>query len=482
MTNSFETLEQCRDEANERNHTPFNVLREVFMSDVLKLLQHAQMPVDTTTLRRLSVIVIAMFSMTGRVTMRGIARWTGKGGSYRTIQRFFNTTIDWAQATWCLLWCHALKPDEPIIVAGDETVVTKAGTQTHGLDTFFSSIIGKPVRGIAIFTWSLITVKQRRSFPLLNHQIFRKAPDTQHDGVDSVASKRHSKNKGKTKTKTKSKRKPGRPKGSKNKNREEVELSPYLLTLQAQLRSLQQLVGSRLPLVYVVLDGAFGTNYALQMVRRCGMHLISKLQTNSALYFPYTGPYSGHGPRRKYGEKVDYANLPSQYRVQHSTEKEIRTEIYQMAVLHKLFPHSLNVVILVKTHLKTQGQSHVILFSDDLTLSHETIVEYYKLRFQLEFNFRDAKQYWGLEDFMNIKEQSVTTAVNLSFFLVNVSQILLTSYRQTHPDFSLEDLKARFRGEKYVDETLKWLPEKPEPIIIQHMYDEVAKLGSINVA
>lgn len=448
------------------------------MLDVIKLLQHAQMPLETTTFRRLSVIVIAMFTMTGRVTMRGISRWTGQGGSYRTIQRFFNTAIDWGQATWCLLWCHVLSPDDVIIVGGDETVVTKAGTQTHGLNKFFSSIIGKPVRGIAIFTWSLISVKQRRSFPLLNHQIFRNHSKEQDDTVASVASKSKSKNK----NKSKSTRKPGRPKGSKNQNREDVELSPYLLTLQTQRRSLQQLVGSRVALVYVVLDGAFGNNYALQMVRRCGMHLISKLKANSALYFPYTGPYSGRGPRRKYGKKVDYANLPSQHRVQQSTEKEILTEIYQMSVLHKLFPHTLNVVIIVKTHLKTQAQSHVILFSNDLTLSSETIIEYYKLRFQLEFNFRDAKQYWGLEDFMNIKEQPLTTAINLSFFLVNVSQILLASCRHTHPDFSLEDLKAHFRGSKYVEETLKWLPEKPDPIVIQHIYDEVAKLGSINVA
>ncbi len=89
---------------------------------------------------------------------------------------------------------------------------------------------------------------------------------------------------------------------------------------------------------------------------------------------------------------------------------------------------------------------YALLFSNDLTLSYETIIEYYKLRFQIEFNFRDAKQYWGLEDFMNIKEQPLTTAINLSFFLVNVSQILLTSSRHTHPHFSREDLKAHFRG------------------------------------
>jgi hypothetical protein len=30
------------------------------------------------------------------------------------------------------------------------------------------------------------------------------------------------------------------------------------------------------------------------MVRQLGLHLISKLRHDAALYFPYEGPYSGH--------------------------------------------------------------------------------------------------------------------------------------------------------------------------------------------
>lgn len=47
----------------------------------------------------------------------------------------------------------------------------------------------------------------------------------------------------------------------------------------------------------------------------------------------------------------------------------------------------------VKTNLKTNTRSHVVLFSSVLELSFETIIDYYKLRFQIEFNFRDAKQF-----------------------------------------------------------------------------------------
>jgi hypothetical protein len=48
-----------------------------------------------------------------------------------------------------------------------------------------------------------------------------------------------------------------------------------------------------------------------------------------------------------------------------------------------------------------------ILFSSDLDLVWDKMVEYYQLRFLLSFNFRDAKQFWGLEDFMNIKQTQV---------------------------------------------------------------------------
>jgi putative transposase len=46
------------------------------------------------------------------------------------------------------------------------------------------------------------------------------------------------------------------------------------------------------------------------------------------------------------------------------------------------------------------------------------------LRFQIEFNFRDAKQFCGLEDFMNVKETQFGNAANFSLFMVTFSQAL----------------------------------------------------------
>ena len=74
----------------------------------------------------------------------------------------------------------------------------------------------------------------------------------------------------------------------------------------------------------------------------------------------------------------------------------------------------------------------------------------YQLRFQIEFTFRDAKQYGGLEDFMVIKEAAVTNAMNLAFFMVNLSRRLMRDRRGTDPNRSVRDLKAHYRGRSFL--------------------------------
>jgi putative transposase len=105
--------------------------------------------------------------------------------------------------------------------------------------------------------------------------------------------------------------------------------------------------------------------------------------------------------------------------------------------------------------------AHVLVFSSDLALPADKLIDSYCLRFQLEFNFRDAKQYWGLEDFMTTNPTRVTNAANLSLFMVNLVERLLRDVRREQEEMSVLDLKAQCRGAKYVEETIKLLPETP---------------------
>ncbi len=141
--------------------------------NILALLQCIQPTISGTNVKRLSRIAIAMIAMTGRVTMLGLSRWIGKGGSYRTVQRFFNTIIPWPQVFKLFFQQHLNSSDGEYFLVGDECVATKSGKETHGLDHFFSGLLNKVVKGIAIFTLAVVDVNERCSYPLRVEQVVR---------------------------------------------------------------------------------------------------------------------------------------------------------------------------------------------------------------------------------------------------------------------------------------------------------------------
>ncbi len=417
----------------------------------------------------MSRVILAMLAMTGRVTMLGLSRWTEEGGSYRTIQRFYNTAIPWAQVFWQFFCHHLFRKEDVYILAADESVASKAGKKTYGLDRFFSGLQQKVIPSLSFFVVSLVSVSQRRSYPVCVEQTVRSEEEKAASKAKAVAKKVKP---------TEPKRKRGRPKGSKNKDKSEVMLNPELLRIQKMLKALLLRMDALLHPVYLAMDGHFGNYPAFQMVRQCGLHLISKLRWDAALCFPW----DGKGHKCKYGKRVDYADIPEKYLKSTILKDGFQTCTYQAQLLHEDFPVPLNVVILVKTNLATQVYGHVILFSSDLELSCENLVDYYSLRFQIEFNFRDAKQFWGLEDFMNVNETAVTNAANLSLFMVNLSQLLMCNFRQSDPDFGVLDLKSYYRGCRYATEMLKMLPKKPDDILVAQLFRNIAALGSIHVA
>lgn len=437
--------------------------------DILALLQCLAPLLSVTTIRQLSRIILALLALTGRVTMLGIARWTGPGGSYRTVQRWFTTPIPWLHVFVRFFRQHLFRTNQVYILAGDEVVVTKAGQQTFGLDRFFSGGLQKMVPGLSFFVLALVSPAEHRAFPVSVEQTVRSAEEKA-----AAQAKRQAK------SLPHSQGKPGRPKGSKNKTKAAVTLTPELQRIQAMIQALLPLLAGWLPLTYLALDGHFGNHNALQMTQQCGLHLISKLRSDSALYVPYVRTPDEPQTRRKYGARLDYRNLPPPALKQTTLDKGIETRVYQATLLHREFAQPLNVVILVKTNVRTQAWAHVILFSSDLTLDWNHVIEYYSLRFQIEFNFRDAKQYWGLEDFMNIAETPVTNAANLSLLMVNISACLCRERRSDQAEFSVLDLKAYYRGAKYVTETLKMLPQKPNPDLLAQIMRRLAGLGGIH--
>ena len=431
------------------------------MSDIVALLHCLTPYVSNTTLRQMKHIVFAVLCIPDRVTMLSIARWTERGGSYRTVQRWYHTPLDWATILWTMVQVYLLKPDGEYLLAGDEVVISKAGKTTHGRGRFYSSLAQRPINSVSFMAVALIDVQARQAYPLQVEQ--REPPVPIEKPVEPPP-----------------KRQRGRPKGSKNHVKPVPKLMPDLTLLQGMITAI---VARLAPLTvkHIVLDGHFGNYPATYAVRETGLHIISKFRHDAALYLPYAGPKPRRGPTPRYGQKLTYNALPPETLCHSVTDDEYRIDTYQMQVFHKSFSDALNVVVVVKTHLDTGKRGHVVLFSTDLDLTADQIVDYYSLRFQIEFNFRDGKQYWGLDDFMNVKSVAVTNAVNLAFFMVTLSAVMLKPYRDHHPDFSVLDLKAQFRARRYLDETIKMLPDPPGDDLVSRIWRRLTAFSGIRV-
>jgi len=234
----------------------------------------------------------------------GLSRWTEKGGSYRTVQRFYHSAVSWKIIQWLFFRKCFLKSEDEYIIAGDEVVVSKAGKKTYGLDRFFSGIQQQVIAGLSFFTFSLVNVQEEQSYPMQATQM-----------VKSTEEKAASKAKAEAKKveKTGEPKRRGRPKGSKNKDKQEVALNPELLRIQKALQSLLETIGTTIILKYVVLDGHFGNYPSAFMVRQTNLHLISKLRSTAALYPAFEGEHSGRGPKPKYGSKIDVRKMDAEY-------------------------------------------------------------------------------------------------------------------------------------------------------------------------
>ena len=62
-----------------------------------------------------------------------------------------------------------------------------------------------------------------------------------------------------------------------------------------------------------------------------------------------------------------------------------------------------------------------------------SITNSYHARFQIEFNFRDARQFFGLSNFKNIKKQQVQNVIGYAFFMVALSNILILKSSRNSP-------------------------------------------------
>lgn len=223
----------------------------------------------------------------------------------------------------------------------------------------------------------------------------------------------------------------------------------YLMTVEANKETLHKISGR------VTADAYFATHDFVDGLKEMGFDIISRLRDNICLRYvhqPDPDEPVRRGAKKKVDGKVDLSDpdmtVFREFRLK-GDKGRFLTATLNCRALHR------NIVAAI--YYPPQGGPK-IYFSTDLALSGEQVVEFYRLRFQIEFCIRDAKQYTGLGDSQSRKSRALDFSVNLSFAALNIAKLVIhkenlgISVGQFHLIMMMVSLACRFNSSRYADE------------------------------
>jgi len=182
-------------------------------------------------------------------------------------------------------------------------------------------------------------------------------------------------------------------------------------------------------------------------LKLASFEIISRLRNDADLQYYFTGKQKdGRGRNRIYDGKIDFKKLKLEYaKLVSNVGNE---KIYSFLAYSKSLKMSLNIVI-VYTQSKTKKESHKIYFSTDNQQNWDEVLHMYHQRFQIEFLYRDSKQFTGLHDCEARSLNKLDFHWNMSLTAVNIAKISTwiakkdENLKDSSP-FSMSDVKTMF--------------------------------------
>ena len=150
------------------------------------------------------------------------------------------------------------------------------------------------------------------------------------------------------------------------------------------------------------------------------LQFISRLRDDSVLKYKYTGERTGNkGVPKKFDGKVDVKNIDLEYFCLDLHNEDVK--IYSAIVYSKVFKRDIKLAITI-FYKEGKEIARKLYFSTDLKQAGEQIVRYYQSRFQIEFLYRDAKQFTGLNSFQARSESKLDFHFNATLTAVNLAK------------------------------------------------------------
>jgi hypothetical protein len=262
----------------------------------------------------------------------------------------------------------------------DPTFVAKAGRHTYGVDSWWCGTLQCVLHGLEVGVLGVVDVASRGAFALQATQT---------------------------------------PARQVLQERAQSLMEHYISLIHQQCGQLQQLgIG------YLAVDAYFAKQEFVDAMREKNLHVVSvvsRLRTDANLRYLYRGPRNNRGRPRLYAGKVDCQRIDKR-RLRRFRQDE-RCCYYSGVVNAVALGRNVRIVYIEQRQGGTgKGTRHCILMSSDVALAAEKIVEYYQLRFGIEFLIRDAKSHAGLEECQARDQDKLHFHFNLALSAVSVAK------------------------------------------------------------
>jgi len=288
------------------------------------------------------------------------------------------------------------------LFAQDASFSSKSGKKTYGLDQFWNGCAAKAEKGLEVSLISIVDVEANQAFALSAEQT------------------------------------PPQP-DIKQPEKTATRIDFYLAHLQRTAAYFPATVK------YGVFDGFYAKRKFVDGVGALGYHVVSKLRSDADLLYLYEGVQLTCGAKRKYDGKVNFTDLSRFQKIDTDTP---HITLYTLVVWSVSLKRRIRVVVAVNRKDKTKPR-YVVLCSTDTELAATEVFRFYKARFQIEFIFRDAKQFAGFSDCQARDQAALHFHFNASVTLVNLARIMAQAEHTTEEKFvfSMASLKQRFFNE-----------------------------------
>ncbi len=344
----------------------------------------------------------------------------------------FEKKFDWLSFNIHLVQSHS---SGEILIGFDPSFISKSGTKTSGIGNFYSGCKGSYAKGLELGGFAAIDVSQHLAYHLLAVQ----SPSAKRDRIDDSTTL--------------------------------VDHYASIFVEQAeQLKKLSNIA---------VFDAYFTKRKMVTAVcDQSGFEMIARMRDDANLNYLFKGVQSkGKGRPRKYDGKVDTKNIDKRrVRLVSATEEH---NIYSAIVYSVGLDRNIRIAY-VEHKLKDKIVTK-IYFSTNLERMPTEILKYYRLRFQMEYLFRDAKQNMGLENTQARSHNKLNFHFNASLTAVSVAKVIARNgiEKNLRTSVSISDVKTECQNRNMIERIFSIYRFDRKLMKINKDYQKLINFGKI---